>query len=738
MGVTDAFASPGPLSTKFAFKSHIMDFSMLDLNSPVRYLKGVGPKKAEFLSNLGIHNLEDLILHPPRTWEDRRLNAKAPSATEPTAHFVQILDVKENIIAHAKLAIYKAQARISQTNQKLHLTWIRRLSTRWDVLLPLRRAVRPGNFLLVFGKKSNDSLNATPEFEIHDWLQLENGNLPQDSPCWNRLTPVYSATDGLSQKELRELRWKTLPSWQIESPSLSWETLGLGINTQLLNLKEAYQAIHFPRDEAELELARRSLALWEFFLLSLAMELRKQSTKRLTKPHRYADASHPRSFTELLKRLQITLTNGQKQAIEDILLDMQNPHPMNRLLQGEVGSGKTLVAVAAILKAIEAGYQVAFLAPTEVLVFQHSLTVKNYLEQFSIPSAMLTSELPAKKREELLAGIKEGTIPLALGTHALLSHEVEFKKLALVIIDEQHRFGVDQRWQIRSKTQRPDSLVLSATPIPRTLALALYGDLDISTIEELPVGHFLPNTILLREESSAWEMARKELERGSQIYVAVPTIEDEKTSFYNIKKAHEKISKIFPANDIVVLHGKLRSQEKEKSFQAFREGKVKIMLATTIIEVGVDVPAANTIVILGAEHFGLATLHQLRGRISRSHSPGLCLLVPSADFALWKENFWDPTLASKRLELFAKSKGGFEIGELDLKLRGPGELVGFQQHGDLNFRHFNFDNHISLIAPAKELARKIVETDPQLKKFSLLRHELEKSFGTKFLNSDLS
>jgi len=710
----------------------------ITLSSPIRYLKGVGPKKAERLAALGIETLRDLVTKTPRTWENRQ--PQSAQNTDKAAYLCQIQEVKESFIPHIHLAILKAKARILTTATEsmdpprpLRMLWLRRTNGRWDTLSRIREDAKAGNHMLVFGK-----FNEHKELDIEDWQTIPINQPPQDSPHWQKLTPVYPATEGMSQRELRELRWKTIPLWR-EGSSWNWNSLGFKTNgSKLINVRDAYAAIHFPSSAEELSVAQETLAFFEFFLLSLAMELRKMKMRSIAKEHQYPTTETPKLLNQLLENLKINLTSCQQEAIDAIMKDMGTRHPMNRLLQGEVGSGKTLVAIAAILKALEAGYQVAFLAPTEVLAFQHVMTLKNYLKPFAITTTLFTSELAPGKKEKIIKDIKTGAISLIVGTHAMLGNKIEFKNLALVIIDEQHRFGVNQRWQVRNKAKRPDCLVLSATPIPRSLALALHGDLEISTMEELPLGRILPKTILIKEESTAWELAKKEIELGHQIYIVVPTIEEGAPQNHSIKKTYEKILSIFPKNSIAVLHGKLSANEKEKAFKAFRDNQASIMLATTIIEVGIDVPNASTIIVLGAEHFGLATLHQLRGRVSRAQEQGSCLLLTSPGFSPWKDDFLKPSIAWERLEAFAQSRSGFEIGAMDLKMRGPGELVGLAQHGCLDFSHFDFSKHAHCIGGAQTLARAIAQKNSARELGPYLKSELEKKFGADFMTSDLS
>ncbi|MBI2070008.1 MAG: ATP-dependent DNA helicase RecG [Elusimicrobia bacterium] len=729
----------------------------LTLETSVRYLKGVGPRWEEKLARLGVRTVGDLVLAGPRAWEDRRLFGDfKPASNEPRRAFVcEIESVHESVNPYKNLCFFRATVKTQDRYLPgLSLLWIRRRS-RFDVFGRLRQEIAPGRKILAFGRLDHSSV---PKHQgvglyVEEYDALDDGLLPKASPHWGGWIPVYPATEGVSQRKLRELRWGALKVWREHASCWSWpkdwaEHLPEGVT----DLKNAREEIHFPANLETRRRARMTLAFWQIFLLALAMELRRRRMVDASKKHTYLPGPSSPLFDKLLSHRGLVLTQGQQKAIDDIIRDMNRPAPMNRLLQGEVGSGKTLVALAAICQAVASGHQAAFIAPTEILVFQHLINLKEFLEPLGVSIASLTSDTQAKERKEILEGLAAGHIKLVVGTHALLDPDVRFQSLALTVIDEQHRFGVNQRWTLRNKASSPDCLVLSATPIPRTLALALYGDLDISTMEELPSGHPIAKAILVKTEQEAWERLRAALGEGQQAYVVVPAIE-ESSELYNLEKERGELVKLFPKHRIGTIHGRMPSKEKEEALKNFAQGRSDVLLATTVIEVGIDVARAGAMIVLGAERFGLATLHQLRGRVGRGAKEGLCVLVFSSAQhqaaagtpAVERPKdllFQEPAAAGEadlsldRLKRFCECRSGFEIGELDLELRGPGELLGRVQHGDFDLGYFDWKQDKDLIPAARALVHRQVQGDAALD--PQLRRAVEERFGRDFLQSDIS
>lgn len=713
-----------------------MNYIKLQLETSVRYLKGVGPKREALLRDLGISTVKDLVLQTPRAWEDRRLKSqdlpKTPGAR--VGFSCRVTKAREIWTRDKNYLFYKAE---SETQNRLLprvvLTWIRRHS-RFDPFAKLRRECRPGQDLLAFGRLSSGGTGHVELF-VEEYELLDGGFLPKSSPHWMRLAPVYPATQGIHQRQLREWRWTALNTWRAAAEIWNWpEEWTPHLPAPLLPVAKAYAALHFPQDEQERAAARKTLAFWEALHLALAMEWRRRETVLTAKPQRYTPKTAS-TFDRLIKDSAVNLTAGQRQAISDIQADMAKSHPMNRLVQGEVGSGKTFVALAAICQALACGHQAAFFAPTEILMFQHYTNFKSRLEPLGIRIACLSSEMPANSRRLILEELAGGKLHVIVGTHALLDDQVNFSSLGLIVIDEQQRFGVDQRWKLRAKAAHPDCLILSATPIPRTLALGLYGDLEISTIEDLPPGHVIAPAAIADSPEAAWRQVHEWLGKGRQAYVVVPAIEMG-SHFFNLEKTLSELSLKFPGISIAALHGKMSLNDKKESLEAFAAGRSPIMVATTVIEVGIDVKQAGVIVVLGADRFGLATLHQLRGRVGRGSEEGLCLLVPSPKTN--DEMLEDPSDARKRLEKFCGCRSGFEIGRLDLEWRGPGDLLGWSQHGGGRLRHFDWSTDTDLIGKARDLAKEILQSDPQWTQYISLRRGVQERFGANFLKSDIS
>ncbi|MBI4369671.1 MAG: ATP-dependent DNA helicase RecG [Elusimicrobia bacterium] len=732
-----------------------MPKSSLTLSSSVRYLKGVGPRKEKLLNSLGIHSVADLIFITPRTWENRRISKDFLGAQiEHRAFAVRILNTKEESRAHGRFVVFQAEAACDHPQApRLSLLWIRRRS-RFDVFGKLRLEIRPGAAVFIWGKIEPPRAGSAgnPEVSIEDYEILHQGLWPAGSPHWNRLAPVYSSTTGLAQRELRRWRFEALDLWR-QARVWSWPQelrplLPQGVN----NAAWAYEKIHFPETLDEKSRARRSLAFWEMTLLGLAMEQRRQKLMAIKKNWPLTEAgSGSALFNRLLLGLGFSLTESQRRAIDEILQDMGRLNPMNRLLQGEVGSGKTLVALAALCHAVSAGYQCAFVAPTEILVFQHAMNFRRLLEPLGIRVGSLTSDTPAKEREEILEELAGGALLVVVGTHSLLEPEVSFQRLALIVIDEQHRFGVDQRSMLRRKTVTPDCLVLTATPIPRTLALALYGDLDVTTMEELPLGRTLAKIHLARSEQEAWTALQECLALGQQAFVVVPAIEDEDQGD-NLTKVLIRLRQMLPGISIASVHGRMSGRDKEEALLTFHRAQAQVLAATTVIEVGIDVPRAAVMIVLSAERFGLATLHQLRGRVGRGESRGLCVLVPSSEalnhsrgpegeLLFTNGSIFQNGIASEsimRLRRFSGCRNGFDVGLLDLELRGPGDLLGKEQHGNFSIRHFDWSGDQDLIAPARGMAQAILSRDPSLGCEPALRHAVELRYGTNYAMNELS
>jgi ATP-dependent DNA helicase RecG len=499
------------------------------------------------------------------------------------------------------------------------------------------------------------------------------------------------------------------------------------VKQALPDLAWALSRYHFPSNWAERDKARERLAFDEFFFLELALAMNRQERDQLPKDISYV--IRKTLLTPFKNRLGFEFTRAQTRVINEIFRDMQRASPMNRLLQGDVGSGKTVVALSAALLAIENGCQAAFLAPTEILANQHALSIERLFKGLPVSTALLTGSTPKSERKSILARIKEGKINLVIGTHAILGDEVQFEKLGLVVIDEQHRFGVRQRARLVTKSQQPDVLIMTATPIPRTLALTLYGDLDVSVIDASPEGR-VPIKTSCASETEAFSRIEAELQKGRQAYLVFPLVgESEELAKRSGKavlaatKEFDRIKSRFPGYSVALLHGQMDSDEKKKAMEQFRSGAVSVLVATPVIEVGIDVPNATAIAIVNPERFGMAQLHQLRGRVGRGAFSSECILIHDVADE-------EP---GGRLSLFCSVQDGFKLAEEDLKLRGPGEFVGEAQHGLPFFRVGDLINDGLLISQAREAAKSLVEGEIALtyKELALINRTLQKRFGTK-------
>ncbi|MBI3565675.1 MAG: ATP-dependent DNA helicase RecG, partial [Elusimicrobia bacterium] len=508
-------------------------------------------------------------------------------------------------------------------------------------------------------------------------------------------------TEGLTQRFTRELTHAALEAHADgAADSVPAELMA---KRRLLAAAQALRGLHFPRSEAELEASRARLAYEELLLLELAWILKRRQTRGIQKQHTYEIKRT--LLTPFRQGLGFELTAAQKRVINEIFEDMRRPHPMTRLLQGDVGSGKTVVAMSALLLAVENGGQGALMAPTEILADQHRATLDRFLKGLPVRVESLTSRVPKKERAKVLARIAAGEVDIVVGTHAVLEEDVHFKDLRLAIVDEQHRFGVRQRTTLRQKGARIDLLVMTATPIPRTLALALYGDLEVSTIDELPPGR-TPIKTALADETAAFAAVRREVAAGRQAYVVYPIIEESaRLDLQSAKAEFERLrSDVFPGLKVALIHGAMAGKEKTRVMDEFSRGDSQVLVATPVIEVGIDVPNATVMVISNADRFGLASLHQLRGRIGRGAAESSCFLVA------------DPKTpqARVRLETMAATGDGFRIGEEDLKLRGPGELLGTAQSGELTLQVADLFKDAGLLADARADADETLAADPKL------------------------
>ncbi|MEE2709539.1 MAG: ATP-dependent DNA helicase RecG [Gemmatimonadota bacterium] len=670
----------------------------LSLTDPIISVAGIGEKRAEALQNVGIDTVEDLLHHIPRLYLDRR-NLTPISQIAVDTEATVLGTVKRVSARPGKPGRFEMM--LGDDSGNLKCTWF---GAKW--VHGLRKKFMPGDMLIVSGKVTffNGKQIVTPEYDI----LTGDGDDPLHT---GRVIPVYRSTAtlrevGMDSRGLRRIIKPLLDLLVHDIP----ETIPDSIirDHDLLPLPKALYQAHFPETPEEAEHARSRLAFDELFYLELLLAFRKHAAKFGAT----GIAFQPKSqmARRLLDRLSFELTEAQKRVLREIHRDMCRPQSMNRLLQGDVGSGKTIVAALAMLIAVESGYQAALMAPTEILAQQHAFVLHDLLENLGVNIIFLVGGMQAKERRDRRAEVASGVAQIVIGTHALIQEDVAFKKLGFAVVDEQHGFGVTQRAQLREKGENPDVLVMTATPIPRTLALTVYGDLDVSVLDELPPGRkpietqWVPDT----KRQETYTSIREEIERGRQAYVVCPLVdESEKLDLKAATEMAEHLQvKVFPDLRISLIHGKMKSAEKDTIMHAFKNGQSDILVSTTVIEVGIDVPNATIMVIEQAERFGLAQLHQLRGRIGRGAYASRCVLLSGSDPE--DPNAYD---TFRRLEVMAETQDGFIIADEDLKIRGPGEFLGTRQHGLPGLKIADLVKDAAQLRTARKAAFHIVNMD---------------------------
>lgn len=675
------------------------------LSLSVQYIKGVGPKRAKMLQGIGIRTLEDLFYYFPRRYEDR-----TNFATISQLQQADTKTIKAKVITARERRSFRRRGfsileiAVSDATGKIFCVWFNQPY--------LKEYLRPGAELILFGKVelygSRLQMNA-PEFEI------VSGQDEQEALSLGRIVPVYSLPEGMTQRFMRQLVRCAID----EHIAALYDFLPYNIRSSnnLLNLAKSIVNIHFPETDELQRQAYERLSFEEFFLFQLPLALRKSRKQTSQGIAHIVDGALAREFID---GLPFRLTVAQEKAIKEIKTDLAMPYPMQRLLQGDVGSGKTVVAVIAALHALQGGYQVAFMVPTEILAKQHFENIGSQLSALGsredkIKARLLTSGLSARDKQGRLKEIKEGKADLIIGTHALLEEEVRFKRLGLIIIDEQHKFGVGQRALLQRKSANPDVLIMTATPIPRTLAITLYGDLDISVIRELPSGRMPVQTFCFSPDkrSDAYLFCRQQLAQGNQVYVVYPVIEESYAlDIAGAKKMYDKFSReTFKDFRIALIHGRLKQEEQDSVMRQFKERKLDLLVATTVLEVGIDIPTANCMMIEHAERFGLSQLHQLRGRVGRGAKKSFCLLIAETR----------TRESEARMKAMVKYADGFRIAEEDLRIRGPGEFFGNRQHGLSELRIGDPFIQMQLLRRARQEALKLVSVDSRLDAPGLLR-----------------
>lgn len=660
---------------------------MLDIN--IQYLKGVGPSRAAKLNKLNIFTVEDLLNYFPVKYEDRRTVKKIYELSD---NLKCLLMVK--IFEKPKKARLRKNMSIVKATGKDDTGFITLTFFNQDFLMD---KLVEGEMYYVYGvaKSNYGKLEMTnPEIELckNDWKA-------------NKITPIYGLTYGLSNNELTKLMKSALENYCDKIVNVVPEGIRSAFN--LVPRKYAIKNLHFPENGKKYSISKKTIAYEKLLIMQLGLMAIKSSLRSdlpgiVIKNFILAD--------NLISSIPYQLTNAQLRVINEIKKDMILQKPMNRLVQGDVGSGKTVVAIYALLAAVDSGYQASMMAPTEILAMQHYETIKEYLSlaDIHVNVAFLSGSTKQKEKKEILEKLKEGQIHIIIGTHALIEDNVEFKNIGLVITDEQHRFGVRQRGKLSNKGNNPDILVMTATPIPRTLALMFYGDLDISIIDEMPPGRqkIITNIVKGNNKEESYEFIKKQLNEGRQAYIVAPLVENSESLeldsatevFEELKNTH------FSSYRLGLLHGKMNNAEKEQVINEFYSGKINVLVSTTVIEVGVNVPNATIMLVLNAERFGLAQLHQLRGRVGRGKFQSYCVLV----------NESKTKISAERMKILKSTNNGFIIAEEDLKLRGPGDFFGTQQHGLSKYEFQNMVSDVEIVQNVQKISKEILINNPHL------------------------
>ncbi|MBD1880231.1 ATP-dependent DNA helicase RecG [Coleofasciculus sp. FACHB-T130] len=687
----------------------------ISLDQPLTSLPDVGVRKGGYLAKLDLHTVRDILFYYPRDHIDyaRQVNI---SELESGETVTLIGTVKRctcfSSPKNKKLTIMQVvlKDRTGQISLSRFFAGSRYSNRGWQE--GIKNRYPQGAVVAASGlvKKSQYGLTLDdPQLEV-----LANPGDPIDSHTIGRVVPVYPLTEGVAADMVRQAVIAALPAAaQLKDPLPTVLRDGYG----LMKLSDAIANIHFPADSAAKEAARRRLVFDEFFYLQLGFLLRRQAQRQ--KQSSAILAARGKLIEQFHQVLPFRLTGAQQRVLNDILNDLQSSTPMNRLVQGDVGSGKTVVAVIAILAAIQSGYQAALMAPTEVLAEQHYRKLVSWFNLLYLPVELLTGSTKTGKRRQIHAHLETGELPLLVGTHALIQEKVNFHKLGLVVIDEQHRFGVEQRALLQQKGEQPHVLTMTATPIPRTLALTVHGDLDVSQIDEMPPGRQAIHTTVFtgKERTNAYDLICREVAQGRQAYIVLPLIEEsEKLDVRSAVEEHQRLSEsIFPQFQVGLLHGRMTSAEKDEAITRFRDNQTQIIVSTTVIEVGVDVPNATVMMIENAERFGLSQLHQLRGRVGRGAAQSFCLLMSSTKTAD----------ARYRLNVLEQSQDGFFIAEMDMRLRGPGQVLGTRQSGVPDFALASLVEDQEVLNIARDAAEKVMAQDANLERSPLLKAELD-------------
>lgn len=673
----------------------------------LKYLKGIGPKRAAAFNEIGIHSVKDFLNFIPRTYLSR----------------INISDIADNF--NQNVLIYGKIIDVGYPSRRNQPVRVSVNDGTGTVTLPIYGAMefrvkqfRPTDTLLVWGKVdegwSGGKIKAT--FSYRDHIKIDLNDETDTDILKFPLLPIYELSGVLKKTWIKPLLLSKIVFNAFHALAKQKEGVNETLPHEILenhsypSRKDAIFRINFPKKPEDIEIARKRLAFEELFYLEVLMAIRRFNFKNEKKGISFANSDGSGLTEKFTTSLPFELTNAQNKVIDEIYSDMRSEHIMNRLLQGDVGSGKTIVAVAAMMLALENGYQCAFMCPTELLAEQHYLNILKLTEPLGITTSLLVGGQKKQLRDRILHGIKSGETNIIVGTHALIQEKVEYKKLGLAVIDEQHKFGVMQRAKLKEKGLNPDVLIMTATPIPRTLSMTFYGDLDVSIIDELPKGRKEINTKFKyeNEKEEVFDFIRKEAAKGRQAYIVYPLIEEsEKLDLKSAEENYKLLKEnIFTDLNVGMIHGRKFSFEKDSVMRDFKNGKIDILVSTTVIEVGIDVPNATIMVIEEAQRFGLSQLHQLRGRVGRGSEQSYCILIGKKL----------DDISEKRMEVICSTTDGFKIADADLKLRGPGEFFGIRQSGTLTFSCTDLQKDKKELENARKTAFEIVEKDPQLRK----------------------